>query len=307
MTAAIAPSSECRMIILPPRVTRRTRPELSSFVIATIEAEGVRVPQSSRLRRMHDLYHSGLGTIEPTHPDYEIALEGERDMQLLAFAFDQLAQSESSDVYRGLLKKLVSDSVLPQNDRDNSPGRDAAFEIYVAAVCSAAKLHPVTFEEPDVTCTLDGTKYVLAAKRLKNLRNLKKRVSKAVKQIDRSSLPGVIVLDLGLAFNPSNHRIRRMYDSVFSAEYEANFRVTWSECHSDVQKAMARAHVLGIVVHDYHVRQQDDGWQLAGMTIRVPAQMRSSTERKLFDRLSTLYTYGLPNQSDASSRAILLP
>jgi hypothetical protein len=133
-----AERSQNHMIIQLPRITPRTRPELSSFVIATIEAEGISVPQSSRLRQMHDLYHSGRGTIEPNDPDYETALEGERDMQLLAFAFDQLVQTQTSATYRGLLKRLIHDSVLPQNDREHSPGRDAAFEIYVAGVCTAA-------------------------------------------------------------------------------------------------------------------------------------------------------------------------
>ena len=290
------------MIILPPRITLRTRPEISSFVIRTIEAEGVRVPPSSRLRRMHDLYHSGIGTIGPEHPEYEIALEGERDMQLLAFAFDQLAGGESSDAYRERLRKLVQDSVLPQDDPMHSPGRDAAFEIHVGAVCTAAKLLPVNWEEPDVSCVLDDTKYGFAVKRLKSLARLRDRVRDAVDQVSRCGLPGVIVLDLALAFNPANRRIRRMHDTVFWSEYEAHVKVTWREHQPKVQEIMARAHVLGIIVHDYHVRQQDDGCQLAGMTIRVPATGQSRAVQTQFDRLSTLYTYGLPNQSDASTR-----
>ena len=295
------------MIIIPPTITPLTRPELSSFVIATIEAAGVPVPPSSRLRRMFDLYHSGIGTIEPDHPDYEIALEGERDMQLLAFAFDQLATTETSGVFGDLLKKLVHDSVLPQRDRTHSPGRDASFEIYVGAVCTAAQLLPVEWEEPDVSCVLDNAKFVFAAKRLKSIRSLQKRVSKAVKQIARSGFPGVIVLDVGLAFNPDNHRIRRMHETVFFSEYEANFNATWSEYQSKVQKAMAQSNVLGAIVHDYHVRQQSDGWQLAGMTIRVAAEARSAEEQRQFKRLSTLYTYGLPNQSAATSPSLVLP
>ena len=157
------------------------------------------MPPSSRLQRMHNLYHSGTGTIGPAHPEYEIAIEGERDMQLLAFAFDQLAGHESSDAYRDRLKKLVSDSVPPQDDRVRSPGRDAAFEIYVGAVCTAARLFPVRWEEPDVSCVLDDTKYGFAAKRLKSLGQLRKRVGDAVDQIGRCSLPGVVILDLALA------------------------------------------------------------------------------------------------------------
>jgi len=256
---------------------------------------------------MHNLYHSGFGTIGSDHPDYEIALEGERDMQLLAFAFDQLSETEVSDEYRVLLRKLVRDSALPQDDRKNSHGRDAGFEIYVAAVCTAAQLVPVAWEEPpDVSCLQDGTKYGFAAKRLKNLRNLEKRVTKAVEQIDRSGFAGIIVLDLALAFNPENRRIRQMRETVFWSEYESRFNVTWSAHQTKVQDIMRRANVLGIIVHDYHVRQQDEGWQLAGMTIRVSATSQSAEGQRLFERLSTLYVYGLPNQSDASSRPLVL-
>jgi hypothetical protein len=67
-------------------------------VIATIEAAGIRVPPSSRLRHMYDIYHRGITTISRDHPDYEVALEADRDMQLLAFAFDQLTTMKLSDV-----------------------------------------------------------------------------------------------------------------------------------------------------------------------------------------------------------------
>ena len=295
------------MIIVPPKITPRTRPELCSFVIAKIEATGVHVPPSSRLSRMHDIYQHGIATIGPDHPDYELALEADRDMQLLAFAFDQLAEIELSDAYRSLLRKLINDSVLPQNDHTHSFGRDAGFEIYIGAVCTAAQLLPVVWEEPDVTCVLDGTKFGLAAKRLKNIRNLQQRVRKAVEQIGRSGLPGLIVLDLSLAFNPNNHRIRQMHEAVFWSEYEKNFLATWHNYQSQVQRIMARADVLGIIVHDYHIRQQEDDWQLAGMTIRIPTEAQSVKRQQNFNRISMLYTYGLPNQTDASNRSLVLP
>ena len=110
-----------------------------------------------------------------------------------------------------------------------------------------------------------------------------------------------------LAFNTANRRIRRMHDAIFWSDYEANFNVTWSQLQPKVQEIMARANVLGIIVHDYHVRQQDNGWELAGITIRVPATVQSQAVQAEFNRLSTLYTYGLPNQSDASTRPLILP
>ena len=91
--------------------------------------------------------------------------------------------------------------------RDNSPGRDAAFELYVGAVCADhAEFYPVDFEEPDITCVWQGTKYAFAAKRIKNEKNLIRRVREATDQIARSGLQGVIGFDTCLAFNPENLR-----------------------------------------------------------------------------------------------------
>lgn len=166
---------------------------------------------------------------------------------------------------------------------------------------------PVLFEEPDVTCTLDGRKYALAAKRIKNIDNLQERIRKAGEQIDRSGLDGIIALDLGPAFNPDNRRFGPMHDTVFFSEYQSNINATWSKHQSKIQKIIARHRVLGIIVHDYHVRRQDHDWQLAGLTNRILAESRSTKEQRLFNRLSTLYTYGLPNQNDESTRSLILP
>lgn len=285
------------MIILPPTIPPRTRQQLSAYVIETIEAAGVPVPASSRLRRIYDLHHSGREVIAADDPNYEIAVEGIRDMQLLGFAFDQLGQAELSAECTDRLEKLVGDTVLPQDGGENSPGRDAGFELYVGAICKAAKLQPI-WEEPDICCELDGTKYGFAAKRLKGLGNLEKRVKKAVRQINGSGLPGVVILDLAMAFNPANRRLRQMDEAVMWEEYQINFRVTWGEYNAKVQKIIGRGDVLGIIVHDYHIRACSDGPELAGMTFRIPAESRTPEERRRFEKLSTCYVHGVPNQTD---------
>jgi hypothetical protein len=56
---ASVPYRQNVMIILPPTLEMRTRRELASFVVASMEAAGVIVPTSSRLRQMHDLLAAG--------------------------------------------------------------------------------------------------------------------------------------------------------------------------------------------------------------------------------------------------------
>jgi hypothetical protein len=217
------------MIILPPTIIPRPRPQLATYVLDTIEAAGVRVPPSSRLWRMHRLLHSGHTIIQPDHPEYEIALEAERDLQLLGFVFDQCASAPPTPGYIERLEKLVDDSVLPQDNRTKSPGRDAGFELYIGGVCTAAQLFPVSWEEPDVTCVWDGVKYGFAAKRIKSINSLEDRIGGAVDQIQRSGLPGIIVLDVGVAFNPDNHRIAQMPETVFWSDYFKHCKATWGQ------------------------------------------------------------------------------
>ena len=173
-------------------------------------------------------------------------------------------------------------------------------------MCVAAQLVPVAWDEPDVTCVWDVVKYGFAAKRIKNIKNLEARVREAVDQIERSGLPGVIVVDAGPAFNPDNHRIAQMPDTIFWSDYFKNCRATWSEHQAKVQELMGRAHVLGLIVHDYHVRMQSGQWALAGMTMPVPAEARSLEDQRLFDQLAYLYTHALPNQNDVSNLPIVL-
>jgi hypothetical protein len=297
------------MIVFPPTLKRRTRREQSIFVLKSIEAYGVRVPPGSRLKKMHDLLVAEGDIIKPDDPEFEIALEAERDMQLLAFVFDQLGPREQVGAYQQLVKKLVDDKVLPHHDRTQSVGRNAAFELFVGAICTSAQLFPVAWEEPDITCVSTGTKYGFAVKRVKSVKQLEKRVKDAVDQIERSGLPGIVVLDTCLAFNPDNTRIAEpLPDSVFASRYHRGMIEIWATFEPKVQRLISRGNVLGILVHDYQVRfQTDRQWGLAGITMDVCAKCRSSSDQRRFNELRTLYTFAMPNQEEIPGSAILLP
>ena len=187
--------------------TRRTRAQNSEYVVDSLKSIGLQPHPESRLTRMHRVLSQHLGAIAPDHADFEIALEAERDMQVLGFVFDNaLGQPADSEFVR-LAKNAIKDSLLPQDDRSLSKGRDAQFELFIAAVCQAAGMRPVVREEPDVTCLVNSTKFGIAAKRIKNIANLEARINKGAQQIQDSRLPGFIALDTSIALNRDNQRI----------------------------------------------------------------------------------------------------
>src|SRR5262249_21505420 len=137
-------------------------------------------------------------------PEYRIASEADRDMQILAFVFDQLMDFRDDEQFRIKVGLLLRDHALPQDGSEQSSGRDTQFELLVAAVCKSAGLVPLGFEEPDLTCTFNGVKFGIAAKRLKSMAKMRTRLKSATEQIKRAQLPGVIAVDASVGLNPHN-------------------------------------------------------------------------------------------------------
>ena len=166
---------------------RRVRAENATFVVESIKALGLPVPAGSRVMQMYrTLTDESRPMIRPTDPDFETAVEAERDLQVLAFVFDVAAAHPTDQKFRDLIRFALGDSVLPQDNRGNSRGRDFQFELFIAAICQNAGLTPIEREEPDVTCVVEGVNYGIAAKRIKGVGNLQKRISKAA-NADRES------------------------------------------------------------------------------------------------------------------------
>jgi len=180
----------------------RTRAENAANVIDQVRALGLKLNDSSRLIRMKRVLDRGY--IAPEDPDFPIALESMRDQQHVGFAFDQMRAHGDHPRFREVVRRLLKDSALPQMDREESPGRDAQLEVYLAALCQSAGMVPVDLEEPDITCHAEGVKFGIAAKRLKSLDQVRKHVKKAADQVSKSGLPGIVVLDLSLAWNREN-------------------------------------------------------------------------------------------------------
>lgn len=280
------------------RIVPRTRKENAEYVISSFEALGIIVPAASRLYQMRDiLTDESTAVIRPNDAGFETALEAERDFQVLAFIFDMAMAQASDPKFRDIVRMVLKDSVLPQANRDNSRGRDMQFELFVAAVCQSAGLMPIERDEPDVRFTLDGTKYGIAAKRVKNVKRLGERVKKAADQVAASSLPGFIALETSLMFNPENERITQSPpDAEFFLLYGRALYKHIKPYHDRLQEWVRGKGVRGIVFHDQQVRFEKNGeWSLAGMTITLCTARENQRRNREFQRFHKKYTRGLPD------------
>ena len=244
---------------------RRSRAENASYVIDQVRSLGLIPQPTSRLMQMRRVLNRGHVPFDD--PEFPAALEAERDLQHLGFIFDQMNAHLDRREFQALVKRLLKDSVLPQKDRQNSPGRDTQFELYLAAICQNAGLLPVDYAEPDVTCTVEGTKFGIAAKRLKSLVQLRKHVRKAAQQIANTELPGVVALDLSLARNRQNLPIVSQIQShLYVPVAHLAEQQFFDEHHQDIYRWVANAGVRAVLVFDFKVRlRPNQKWGLDGM------------------------------------------
>lgn len=280
-------------------MVKRSYRDGAEFVINSLDKLGITPHPESRLMRMYRILAAPgdrSNIITPADTEFETALEGIRDLTQLEFVFDHLDLQSLGGVVIERLRKTIKDPVLPQDNTELSPGRDTQFELYVAALCSASNLQPVTFEEPDITCMANGVKFGIAAKRLKNATNLEHHARKAAKQIQDCGFPGIIAIDTTIALNRENNRITsKMSDRQCAAIHKEALRRFVHRHYLGILEWVRAKNVRGIVIHDHQVRFDGD-WILWGMTFWVETtrgNMRRSREAAMFHEA---YVRGLANR-----------
>lgn len=285
----------------------RTWQELAEFVVGTLKQLGVNIPPASRLGRMHRIYVKNEQIDSGDGHQIDVVLEAFRDFSQLEAILEQRDYITPSDRLLELLDRVVSDTDLPQDSSDQTPGRNHQFELYVAARCVCAGFDRVTLEEPDLSFFYEGKKTFVAAKRVKG-NKAKTRVKQAAEQIYdaltsyRRDASGIITLDLSRAMNPENKRYvsSRSHDACEAAYVDALEAIWMAKYSRDVQDVLKRpqsANVLGLIVHDSHVVKLRQGkwfpWQMA---VGVPSESLSRDSVNQFRRLVKSYDQGITNR-----------
>ncbi len=282
---------------------RRTRKQATEFVIDSLIQLGLRPNPTSRLMQMYRVMTDHTipdDFVRPDHPKFQTAVESVRDITLLQFVFDNAGPLLQSDEFRRRLRTVLKDSELPQQDGEQTQGRDAQSELFVAALCQSSGLIPVTLAEPDVRCVVSGTEFGIAVKRIKNLARLVHRIREAATQIDGAKLPGIIALDTTIALNQGNGRIGdAISDQEFKETTRQGFLAFGRLFEPQIQEAIRGRGVRGLIFHDHQLRfRREQDWWLESMNFWIPTAGHNARRVREFNRFYNRYLSGLPHLED---------
>jgi hypothetical protein len=246
---------------------------------------------------------SGPSVIPATHPDIEVALEAERDITELAFIFDNAEAFAGSTEFEFQLGLALKDAVLPQDNAGQSPGRDAQFHLYVAAICQKAGMSPA-FAEPDLVCNVDGVQFGVAAKRLKNIERLEERFKSARDQIDKARLPGIVALELSVAWNRQNVRLPVSgHEDEFAALFSQSLKKFADDNIETLRRLSRGSDVRGVIIHTTHIWDAKDGDTCAiGFSYGIPTVQFNRRREMEFYRFKARYDLGLDRRQNKPFR-----
>jgi len=269
------------------------------FVVEQASAFGVNVNPTSRIgliqRLVTELDGGPAGIIRVDHPQFQEALEGVRDVQIIAFILRQLPQAKLPADFRERVKTMLGDASLPQNSSDSTKGRDMQAELYVAAVCVNAGIEP-EFHEPDLMVKVSGKTFGVAVKRVKSLDRLEERIKSAAGQVQRAGVPGFIVADLTTAMNPENKRVTAtLSDQEFGGIISDRLRDVTVRREQELVEWVRGSGVQGLFVTDHHVRlrQQDGKYGLDSMTHGLSLSPYNQRRHREFEAFAKQFVRGL--------------
>lgn len=165
----------------------------------------LQVSDQNRLASQCRLIVRSEGVIQKDHRDWRTFVQSLKDVQEYWFIIQALGDRLLQSTFSARLARSLDDSTLPVDSGASTPGRDAQFELLVAAVAARAGLvvDRLSGAGADWIITAQARCWSFEAKRIKNFNMIERRIRKGARQIAASQIGGVIALDISLATNPT--------------------------------------------------------------------------------------------------------
>jgi hypothetical protein len=263
--------------------------------------------EHGRLRKICDIVTRTEGVIERAEaPDeWRHTVQAFKDVQEFWYIISVLDDRLLNPPFIDSLKRSLLDAPLPGNAAGPSTGRDAQFELFLAAAASRAGLEveQVGPSGADWQFAAPAGRWSMEAKRIKSFGQAKKRIRKAAKQIKERQVSGVIALDISAAANPEYDPLDAFVtDDALRAGERQRTEAFLAGPLQPVKEWVGEAGVGFLLLYDFVIRpaaQSDDGrhqpWSLIGFWGKVDLLAADSAYRDRFEELWSIFAAALPN------------
>lgn len=239
----------------------------------------------------------------PKHAQLVQSLKDVQEMWLIVRVFgDQLV----APPFRGPLIRSLKDNVIPAEDPVKSTqGRDAQFELFLAAIACRAGLVAAHEGEgqPDWIFATPLRRWSLEAKRVKSSSALKGHIDKASDQISNSSIGGIIAVDISAFDGIENRKLDQFVpDGTLADAREKMGSHIHEHVVPDLREKIGSRPVGLLIMHDFIIcpaAVHTDGtfvpWGLHGFWFNYQFTSNGSQQYSRYQEFWEFFERCLPN------------
>lgn len=144
-------------------------------------------------------------------------------------------------------------------------------------------------------CLVEDQRIGVAAKRIKNLEKFKRHVLKGTDQIRKRGRPGVVFLELSMAWPHKSEKITSsLHSQLWPYQGTLDMKQFFDDNAIEIRSCVANSQVLAVAIVSFRiVTGRDQAWELAGHTMwyDTPA---NDIERRQYDMFFERFDKGIP-------------
>lgn len=292
---AVLEAVSIAMNVFPNDLKRLTHRAMAESVLEWLRAHPqLRVSDQNRLSRQCRLIVDSQGIIQKDNPDWRQFVQSLKDLQEYWFIVQILGERLLDAPFLDRFAVSLADPVHPADSAGDTPGRDAQFELFLAAIASRAGLGVDRSRQAgaDWILTAPTARWSLEAKRVKKMNRVGDRVRKAARQIVTSGIGGVIALDISMAVNPDCSPLPEFVpDNTIAEAHEARTNALAQEMLPSIMQWIGCANVGFVLLHDFVIcpasttQTAGNSWALIELWSKLDTVTTVSSRRTHFDAL----------------------
>lgn len=302
------PMSQASARLFPNDLPRLTHAHMAAEVLRWLDSHpSLGINRSSRIYSLCQTVVSNAGRVsERGEPHYVLLEQSFKDVQELWLITrvlgDELLEPPFKEPF---IRAGANDSELPEDSGDLTRGRDAQFELFVGAVGRRVGFDVSHLGEgqPDWLMSTGIRAWTVETKRAKSAKAVNRLSEKATKQIKRSLVGGVIVIDVSAIGGADQRRlVRCVSDEELADAREKMGDAILSDALPQIMKVIGDVPVGLIIFHDYVIRpagKRRDGvevpWGLHGLWWAYHLEAPGSSQRDRYKEFWELFGRGLPD------------
>jgi hypothetical protein len=177
---------------------------------AGLESHGLRLSGAARLPEYRRVLRQATevgDSIAETSPLMETVHRALLECHEHLLIVSELSRQPPVPGWRERMQTALGGRTLPSEEGARTPGRDAQYELLLAAYLRRAG-YTIVLAEPDVRARLNETDFGVAAKRPKSEGGLEKAIRKGNEQILGSGVVGILAVDMSFLCDQPHKRMQ---------------------------------------------------------------------------------------------------